>query len=505
MSNRLSLLAPLFLAIGPGSRPPAGRVAAPPRFEVSFTAAAHAAPVTGRLIVVLAKAAEPEPRMLVSPLGPPIFAIDLDQLRPAQVAVVDSKAIGYPASLAELPEGDYYAQAVIDVYTQVHRADGHTIWVHMNDGHIEVFQIAAGNLYSDVQRVHVGAGGTVKLAINHVIAKGPPDEDTEWVKHVSIQSQKLTQFWGRPIFVHATVLLPKGYAEHPDARYPSIYSLGHGTPFQFSTTAGRGCGTINPVTGTECGYDFYKEWITDSMPRVIAISLEQQTPYFPDSYSVNSANNGPYGDAIVDEVMPALEEKFRIIRQPYGRVLEGASTSGWQTLAMMLQHPDFFGGAFVLQPDPIDFPVPPHDAGPGRLDDASIESLRGRARQPWTLVISAGGMGSRVRPGWRRRLPAAALGQAHGQDRSRGGRVHARPRLRPSRIRAAELVDTRSEARRQAALLRRRHGRLLSQPRGVRLSGNAQVVHESTLRGGVHLRAADEGALVARLDLGWLR
>src|SRR3954463_6442218 len=178
MSNRLSLLAPLFFAIGAQSRPPAPVIprnevtrdllsipargtgacatrarlqmericfvsaanksrflaalgmttpAAPPRFEVSFTAAAHAAPVTGRLIVVLSKTADPEPRMLVSPLGPPIFAIDLDQLRPAQVAVVDSKAIGYPASLAELPEGDYYAQAVIDVYTQVHRADGHTI------------------------------------------------------------------------------------------------------------------------------------------------------------------------------------------------------------------------------------------------------------------------------------------------------------------------------------------------------------------------------------------
>jgi hypothetical protein len=88
---------------------------------------------------------------------------------------------------------------------------------------------------------------------------------------------------------------------------------------------------------------------------LIAISLEQQTPYFPDSYSVNSANNGPYGDAVIEEVMPALETQFRIIRSPWARHLEGASTSGWQTLAMQLQHPDFFGGAWVLQPDPIDF------------------------------------------------------------------------------------------------------------------------------------------------------
>src|SRR5581483_9053105 len=149
----------------------------------------------------------------------------------------------------------------------------------------------------------------------------------------------------------------KGYADHPDTYYPSIYTLGHRVPFQFTTDSSRAgrVGTIDPRTGLESGYDVYKAWIADSFPRVIAITLEQQTPYFPDSYSVNSANNGPYGDAIVEEVIPALEQQFRIIRKPYARILEGASTSGWQTLALILQHPDLFGGAWVLQPDPIDF------------------------------------------------------------------------------------------------------------------------------------------------------
>lgn len=295
--------------------------------------------------------------MLVSPSGPAVFGIDLDQVKPGQQIVVDNRAASYPMSLDSLPAGDYYVQAVVDVYTQVHRADGHTIWVHLNDGHIETFQIAAGNLYSDVQKVHIGgaAGGTVTLAAAHVMPEQPKEKDTEWVKHVRVQSDLLTKFWGRPIYVHATVLLPKGYADHPNAYYPSVYTLGHGTPFQFSTTPGRNSGTINPITGTESGYDFYQQWVSDSMPRVIAISFEQQTPYFPDSYSVNSANNGPYGDAIVGEVMPSLERQFRIIPKPYARILEGASTSGWQTLAMMLQHPDYFGGAWVLQPDPIDF------------------------------------------------------------------------------------------------------------------------------------------------------
>jgi hypothetical protein len=226
----------------------------------------------------------------------------------------------------------------------------------MNDGTIEIFSAAAGNLYSDVQPVHIGNGGTVKLAVTKIMPPNPRPTDTEWIKYVTIQSKKLTQFWGRPIFVHAAVLLPKGYAEHPDTYYPSVYTLGHSwTPLSFTTNPPTRPGGINPATGLENGYETYKAWNGDAFPRVIAISLVQQTPYFPDSYSVNSANNGPYGDAIVEEVIPWLEEHFRIIRKPYARQLEGASTSGWQSLAMQLQHPDYFGGAWILQPDPIDF------------------------------------------------------------------------------------------------------------------------------------------------------
>jgi hypothetical protein len=332
--------------------------AATPRFEITFTAAAHSAPITGRLVLFLAKSATPEPRMLLSPRGAPMFAIDIDQLRPGQTAVIDNSSLGFPGSLAELPAGDYYAQAVINVYEQAHRSDGKTIWVHLNDGTIDVFSVAPGNVYSDPQLVHVGSDGTVKVSITHVIAPTPKPQDTEWIKHVSVQSAMLTKFWGRPIFIHAHVLLPKGYAEHPTTYYPSIYTLGHGqSPLSFSTIPPRNGApnTVNSATGLESGYATYQAWNGDGFPRLIAISLEQQTPYFPDSYSVNSANNGPYGDAIVQEVIPYLEEHFRIIRKPYARQLEGASTSGWQSLAMQLQHPDVFGGAWIFQPDPIDF------------------------------------------------------------------------------------------------------------------------------------------------------
>ncbi|MGH7712184.1 MAG: alpha/beta hydrolase-fold protein, partial [Gemmatimonadaceae bacterium] len=328
-----------------------------PRIEVTCPSAVHPGPLTGRLILVVSKNETPEPRLTIGPNGPAMFGVDLEQLAPDRPVLVDDAAVGYPVRLSALPPGDYFMQAVVNVYEEARRADGHTIWVPLNDGRQEFFNTASGNLYSDVQRVRVGDGGTVRIAITRKIPPRARPNDTEWVKHVSIQSRKLTAFWGRPTFINATVLLPKGYAEHTNARYPAVYTLGHNVPFSFSTDSSRaqGSGVINRTTGLESGFAFYKSWSSDGFPRVIAIAFQQQTPYFPDSYSVNSANNGPYGDAIIEEVIPYLEQRFRIIAKPYARLVEGASTGGWQTLALQLKHPDFFGGAWVLQPDPIDF------------------------------------------------------------------------------------------------------------------------------------------------------
>jgi len=348
---RLSFLASLIIVLSSFALG-----AIPPQFEITYAPAVHAAPLTGRLILVLAQKASPEPRYQVGLNGAEILGIDVSNWQPGRATVIDSKVRGYPRELADLPEGDYYAQAVLNVYTELHRSDGHTIWVAINDGRQATFQIAAGNLYSDPVPIHIGNSGISRLELNHVIPAPPAPQDTEWVKHVRIQSQKLTQFWGHPIYVHATVLLPKGYADHPNVRYPSVYTMGHDVPFSFSTKPDTEAEKkAEAERGLETGYEFYQQWDSDNFPRFIAISFEQQTPFFPDSYSVNSANNGPYGDAIIEEVIPYLEEHFRMIRSGYARVIEGASTGGWQTLALQLQHPDFFGGAWVLQPDPIDF------------------------------------------------------------------------------------------------------------------------------------------------------
>ena len=335
------------------------------KFEISFPTSVHAEPITGRVFVVLTKAKGREPRLQVGSWGdaPPLFGADVERLRPGKAAVIDAGTLGYPVqSLRGIVAGDYDVQALLNVYTEFHRPDGHTIWAHMDRWEGQQFNRSPGNLYSEVRTIHLDpeVGYDVKLSLTKVIPAIQVPPDTEWVKRVKIQSKLLTEFWGHPIDLGATVLLPRGYSAHPNVNYPVLYEQGH-----FSLSAPLGFRTENPPAnsrppslrslGLESGYEFYKEWNSDNFPRMIGVTFQHPTPYFDDSYAVNSVNNGPYGDAILTELIPYIEERFRIIRQPYARVLSGGSTGGWESLALQLYHSDFFGGTWTFYPDPIDF------------------------------------------------------------------------------------------------------------------------------------------------------
>ncbi len=361
----------------------AAHTCAAARFEISFPASVHAAPITGRLFLILARDGATEPR-LQSPVE--LLGVDLHAALPDQPAVIDSDTPGSPIrTLWGVPPGDYSVQAVLNVYTGFHRSDGHTVWAHMDQWEGQEFETSPGNLVSEPQRLHLDlAGGNFKLTLTRVIPPIQMPPDSEWVRRIKFESKLLSRFWGHPIYIGATVLLPKGYAEHPGVRYPVIYLQGHfslDAPFGFSTTpdppGSRSWARLRedwaaqhlhnmpePPPGThyngalmnvESGHEFFQAWNSDSFPRMIAVTFQHPTPYFDDSYGVNSPNAGPYGDAIMNELIPAVEERFRTIRQPYARVLSGGSTGGWGSLAMQLFHPDFFGGVWSFYPDPVDF------------------------------------------------------------------------------------------------------------------------------------------------------
>lgn len=347
-------------------------------FEVTLAPEAASKPVTGRLLITVSTEPGSEPSRTLSWFQP-AFGMDVDQLKPGATVTMGPDALGAPMkNLAALPAGDYYVQADLVTYQHVTRADGHSIWVPILTDPVVTFR-KPGNLLSDTRKVHFDPSDTdaAKLVLNHAIPPVSLPKDTKWLKHVKIRSEVMSKFWGTDIYVVANVLLPEGYDEHPDAHYPVIFPFGHGMdPFQFDT---------DPATDTEAararakeanvhtGYRFYKEWTAAKFPRVIAITIQTPSPYFIESYAVDSANNGPWGTALTKEIIPELEKRFRMIPKTYARIVEGASTGGWEALALQLYYPDYFGGAWIFNPDPISFH---HDQLPDIYKDDNMFSVK---------------------------------------------------------------------------------------------------------------------------------
>ncbi|SVA24107.1 uncharacterized protein METZ01_LOCUS76961 [marine metagenome] len=313
------------------------------RFEVSFPSAVHEEALTGRIYVMISRTAEREPRFQIGRSGVPFFGRDVVNLLPGEPGIIDATDLGTPvASLRDIPAGDYYVQAFVNIYSEFRRADGHVVWMHDDQWEGQHWNRSPGNLYSVVERVRLDpeADAAIALSAENVIPPVVVPPDTEWVRRFKFQSSMLTEFWGRPVHLGATVLLPRDY-NRSTINYPVNYIQGH-----FS---------LNAPNRFQIGGDLYREWIRDDFPRMILVTFQHPNPYFDDSYAVNSVNVGPYGDAILQELIPEIEKRFRILAEPYARVLSGGSTGGWESLALQIFHPDFFGGTWSYCPDPVTF------------------------------------------------------------------------------------------------------------------------------------------------------
>ena len=342
------------------------------RFAVSLPAERSKAPLDGRLLILISSDGNAEPRFQVSE-GPGtqlVFGVDAEGLAPGAEAIVDASAFGYPVrSLAGLSAGEYYVQALLHRYETFHRADGHVVKLPMDRGEGQRWNAAPGNLYSAPRRMTLDPSktGTVRITLDQEIPPIAPPKDTKYIRHERIQSELLTKFWGRPMFLGACLLLPEGFDSHPGARYPLMVFHGH---FPYTISGFRETPPdpdLKPDyserfhisgynrTQEQYAYDFYKEWTGPNFPRVIVMEIQHANPYYDDSYAVNSANLGPYGDAIVRELIPYIEKKYRGIGQGWARFLYGGSTGGWEALAAQLFYPDEFNGCYAACPDPIDF------------------------------------------------------------------------------------------------------------------------------------------------------
>ncbi|WP_420146526.1 hypothetical protein [Spirosoma sp.] len=342
-------------------------------FSVTFPATKSAQPLDGRILLILAKTAKIEPRQQVSDAveTAQIFGVDINELKPGQPATFDASVFGYPKkSLNDLPTGDYYVQAVLHKYETFKRSDGHTVKLPMDRGEGQNWRTAPGNLFSKPQKITLrsGAKQTFAVAMDQVNPPIAEPKDTKFIKHIKIQSERLTKFWGRPMYLGAHVLIPAGFDEHPEARYPICINHGHfpadldgfsetPPPANMDTTDYVERFHIHgykKIVAQEA-YDFYKKWTSKDFPRMLIVEIQHANPYYDDSYAVNSENLGPYGDAIMYELLPEIEKRFRGIGQGWARFTYGGSTGGWEALAVQVLYPDEFNGCFAACPDPITF------------------------------------------------------------------------------------------------------------------------------------------------------
>ena len=315
-----------------------------PRIDVLFSKDARAEAVTGMIYVAISRDNRRPPIDQTSPTGVPLFSRFVEGLAPDAVTTLTADDRGHPLrSLRDLPAGEYWMQPFVNVYTRFPRADGHTVWLHNDQWEGQDWKRSPGNIFGDPMRLAFDpkSATPIRLVANKVIPPIQSPADTEMVKRIRFQSAILSKWWGQPIYLGATVLLPQGYDTHPNVRYPVNYMQDH-----FS---------LNPPGGYGRGGDFDRFWMSDTAPRFIAVTLQHPSPYYDDSYGVDSENNGPYGEAIIKELIPAVEQKFRVIREPWARMLSGGSTGGWIALAHQVLYPDFYGGSFALCPDAVDF------------------------------------------------------------------------------------------------------------------------------------------------------
>ncbi|MEM6864253.1 MAG: alpha/beta hydrolase-fold protein [Bacteroidota bacterium] len=340
--------------------------------SVSFSESIGSENVDGRLLLMFASDSIREPRFQISAglNAQPIFGMDVEGMTTDQTQVFDNEIFGFPyTSLSELPPGEYYVQALLHVYETFELSTGHTVKLPMDNGEGQKWNRSPGNLYSKPLKIEIqeGVAQQISLVMDEKIPPIQEPEDTPWIKHIKMKSEKLSEFWGRDMYLGAHILLPKGFDEHPEAKYPLMIFHGH-FPDDFGgfrTTPPDpdlkpdysdrfGVEGYNIIQQQEA-YDFYKRWNEPDFPRFLIIEIQHPTPYYDDSYAVNSASQGPYGDAITYELIPYIEKEFRGMGEGWSRFLYGGSTGGWEALAVQVKYPGEYNGCFAACPDPIDF------------------------------------------------------------------------------------------------------------------------------------------------------
>jgi hypothetical protein len=366
LGTALVIFALFFLTEGEGSSDTA------PTFNVTLSKNVASKIQEGRLVLLLSTDSTSQPRFQISYINPNTqlaFGTNVKAWKPGHSRKIDSNAYGWPVNkLKKIPNGQYYVQAVLNRYSTYHLSDGRVLHLPTVKlvGYGQSWNRKPGNLYSKSKKIQItSTNKTFSIKLDNIIPPRKPFKDTKYIKHIKFKSKKLSKFWGRDIYLGAFILLPKGFKKHLNVHYPFLVNIGHyPRGFNFRKKPPTPINSSNDsLTKMEKfrfkrqqeAYKFYKIWTSKNLPRYLIIKIQHPTPYFDDSYAVNSANTGPYGDAINKELIPYIEKKFRGLDKGWAHYITGGSTGGWESLADQIFYPDEYGGVFAACPDGVDF------------------------------------------------------------------------------------------------------------------------------------------------------
>src|SRR3954464_2757067 len=270
--------------------PGPAHAAAPLKADITFGNSVVSSNLHGR-VYLLVRPGTADPLSSISATGSTlVYGKDISDVAPGQSVSLSGGGDGFEgvygfpnASLDDLPSGTYTVRAFFNVYETAHRSDGSTVDVHFPCGDGGWLWESPGNLQSAMRTVTIDRTKDPALALT-LDTKPPPAQrvppggtcqqgnpaESAHVKQVKIKSEALSRFWGRDMYVAATVLLPWDYDDPANTgkRYPVVYSQGHystGVPFGFSETATTG------LSGW---------WRDPANPKLIGVSFRTENPFY---------------------------------------------------------------------------------------------------------------------------------------------------------------------------------------------------------------------------------
>lgn len=281
-------------------------------------------PLSGRLLIFMTNDLKPQEIIAPDYMNPEavyISGTEIKNLTAGKTIEINADELAFPRKFSDAAKGEYQIMALLD-----------------RDHSYTYNSIGAGDIASAVTKVSMPAAET-SLTLSKVVPERKLEIPAN-VKLVEFESPALSAFWGRPVKMEATVILPPSYEADKKQKFPTVYLIhGYG-----GSHLGQARGAANLT----------KLMTEKKIPEMIYVGLNAHTTLGHHVFA-DSANNGPWGTALVGEFIPFLESRFRMDAKPSGRFLNGHSSGGWATLWTMITHPDFFGGTWSTSPDPVDF------------------------------------------------------------------------------------------------------------------------------------------------------